>query len=152
MRNGVNKTADRGRVLFHDIWGEDLLSVHIHTQHRLRWQLLCLLHPHKNTKTDCSKNQEKFVQMRVWNQQVLVLQKVYMSLGDLKILIYSFCRNQINRRKCWGPDTSLDTKPSQIILCHISMSFASFDIKWHYCSIAQIKPSMSLIPLENEQI
>ena len=35
---------------------------------------------------------------------------------------------------CWGPDGRLDTKIDQIDLCHISMSYASFGIIWHFMS------------------
>jgi hypothetical protein len=31
----------------------------------------------------------------------------------------------------WGPDSCLDTKIGQIDLCHICMSYASYDIKCH---------------------
>jgi hypothetical protein len=35
---------------------------------------------------------------------------------------------------CWGPESRLDTKIDQIDLCHISMSYASFGIVWHFMS------------------
>ena len=31
----------------------------------------------------------------------------------------------------WGPDGRLDTRIDQFDLCHISMSYASYDIKCH---------------------
>ena len=41
-------------------------------------------------------------------------------------------QNQITRWDYWGSDAFLDTKIVQIESCHILMSYASFDIKWHY--------------------
>jgi hypothetical protein len=35
---------------------------------------------------------------------------------------------------CCGPDGRLNTKIDQIDLCHISMSYASFVIIWHFMS------------------
>ena len=40
-------------------------------------------------------------------------------------------QNRMNGRDCWGPDGRLDTKIDQIDLCHIFMSYASYDIKCH---------------------
>ena len=37
----------------------------------------------------------------------------------------------MNRCDYWGPDGRLDTKIDQFDLCHISMSYASYDIKCH---------------------
>ena len=37
----------------------------------------------------------------------------------------------MNGCDCWGPDGRLDTKIDQIDLCHISMSYASYDIICH---------------------
>ena len=42
-----------------------------------------------------------------------------------------FIQNRINRCHCWGPDGCSDTKISQIDLHHISMSYVSYDIKFH---------------------
>ena len=42
-----------------------------------------------------------------------------------------FSQNQMNGCDCWGPDGRLDTKISHIDWCHISMSYASYDIKCH---------------------
>ena len=41
-----------------------------------------------------------------------------------------FSQNCINRCNCLGQNGSLDTTICQIELCHISMSYASYDI-WH---------------------
>ena len=35
----------------------------------------------------------------------------------------------------WGPDGRLDTKISQIKICHFSLSYASYDIKCHIMTI-----------------
>ena len=40
----------------------------------------------------------------------------------------------MNMCDCWGPDGRLDTKVDQIDSCHISMSYASFVIIWHFMS------------------
>ena len=45
-----------------------------------------------------------------------------------------FIQNRMNGCDCWGPDGRLDTKIDQIDLCHISMSYASFVIIWHFMS------------------
>ena len=45
-----------------------------------------------------------------------------------------FHKNQINGCDCWGSDGRLDTKIDQIGIRHISMSYASYDIKWHIMS------------------
>ena len=45
-----------------------------------------------------------------------------------------FSPNRINVCDYWGPDGRLDTKISKIDLCHISMSYASFVIIWHFMS------------------
>ena len=42
-----------------------------------------------------------------------------------------FSQNWIDGCDCWGPDSRLDTKVVQIDLCHICMSYASYDIKCH---------------------
>ena len=42
-----------------------------------------------------------------------------------------FSQNRMNRLDYWGPDGRLDTKNDQIDLCHIFMSYASYDIKCH---------------------
>ena len=41
------------------------------------------------------------------------------------------CLNQINGRDYCVPGGSLDTKMGHIDLCHILMSYASYDIKYH---------------------
>jgi hypothetical protein len=37
----------------------------------------------------------------------------------------------MNGCDCCGPDGRLDTKINEFDLCHISMSYASYDIKCH---------------------
>ena len=41
------------------------------------------------------------------------------------------CQNRMHGCDCWGPDGHLDTKIDQLDLCHICMSYASYDIKCH---------------------
>ena len=36
--------------------------------------------------------------------------------------------------ECWGPDDRLDNNIGRTEICHISMSYAPFDIIWHYMS------------------
>ena len=43
-------------------------------------------------------------------------------------------QNRMNRCNCCGPDGRLDTKIDQIAQCHISMSYATFVIIWHFMS------------------
>ena len=43
-------------------------------------------------------------------------------------------QNPMNGCDCWGPDGRLDTKISEIDLCHIYVSYASYDIKCHIMS------------------
>ena len=45
-----------------------------------------------------------------------------------------FSQNRINGCDCCGPDGRLDTKIDQIDLRHISMTYASFVIIWHFMS------------------
>ena len=45
-----------------------------------------------------------------------------------------FSQHWMSGCDCWGPDGRLDTKIGQFDLCHISMSYASFVIIWHYMS------------------
>jgi hypothetical protein len=47
------------------------------------------------------------------------------------ILKQFFSQNRINGCDCWSPDGRLDTKIDHIDLRHISMSYASYDIKFH---------------------
>ena len=42
-----------------------------------------------------------------------------------------FHQNRMNGCACRGSDARLDTKISQIDISHISMSYASYDIKCH---------------------
>jgi hypothetical protein len=46
------------------------------------------------------------------------------------LIIKHLCsQNRMNRCDCLGPDVRLDTKIDQFDLCHISMSYASYDIE-----------------------
>ena len=42
-----------------------------------------------------------------------------------------FSQHRMNGCEYWGPDGRLDTRIDQFDLCHISMSYASYDIKCH---------------------
>ena len=42
-----------------------------------------------------------------------------------------FIQNRMNGCDCWVPDSRLDTKIDKIDLCHISVSYGSYDIKCH---------------------
>jgi hypothetical protein len=42
-----------------------------------------------------------------------------------------FSKKRMHGCDCWGPDGRLDTKIDQIDVCHIFMSYASYDIKCH---------------------
>ena len=79
----------------------------------------------------CPKNR-----LKIW-PKIQRIFKIYKG-KKYSTLISSFfsfikfvCQNRMNRSDCWGPDSRLDTKIDQIDLCHISMSYASYDIICH---------------------
>ena len=56
-------------------------------------------------------------------------------MSDTYFIFFSFikfvCQNRMNGCDCLGPDGRLDTNISEIDLCHIYVSYASYDIKCH---------------------
>ena len=83
-----------------------------------------------------------------------IKEKMIFFIFNLFILKQFSSQNRINVWNCWDPDASLETKIGHIDLCHILMSYASFDIKWRKwrqmthmtskCDISQFGRSWSL--------
>ena len=68
------------------------------------------------------------------DSQNLYRKKIPHAIFDFFTLKQSVSQKQNNGCDYWGPDASLDTKNGHIDWCHILMSYASFDIKWHLMS------------------
>ena len=77
----------------------------------------------KPYKTLCKKNNK--------NKECTYPSQLPDPMKGLFIFKQFFSQHRTNRCDCWGPDGRLDTKNGEINWCHISMSYASYDIKCH---------------------